>query len=459
MLTTLSAYDRRTQLNFGLLVLFAVIAFLCGGASRADALSQPFVRLAAVMTIAIFALQLDRDGWRTIRPALLFAAAIAAIIAVQLIPLPPSVWSALPGRAVYQEALDLAGVAPVWRPISLTPDLTLNALLSVLPPVAAVLGLGVIDRRLHPLLVPVILALVAVSALVGVAQVSSGLFYFYRITNEGSLVGFFANRNHQALLLAMALPLLACWAAAPGRDNAFAALRGWIALCMGVAIIPLLLVTGSRGGLILGAIGIVAAIVLTARIRRERGRPLLPRGTRSRLLLLAPLAAGIVAVGATVYLARDEAIQRLQGGAIEETRTRNVPVIVGMVGEYLPLGTGFGAFDTTFRSHEAEEGLTELYLNHAHNDVLEVLVEGGLLPVPLILVFLAWFAMRSWRLWRSPEGKGRMAARTGSAMVLMMLVGSVLDYPLRTPFMAVLFAIAAIWMLTASRDGEGESTV
>jgi O-antigen ligase len=289
--------------------------------------------------------------------------------------------------------------------------------------------------------------------------VSSGLFYFYRVTNEGSLVGFFANRNHQALLLAMALPLLACWGAAPDRGSAFAALRGWIALCMGVAIIPLLLVTGSRGGLILGAIGAVAAIALTIRIRRERGRPLLPRGTRSRLLLLTPLAAGIVAVGATVYLARDEAIQRLQGGAIEETRTRYVPVIAGMVREYLPLGTGFGAFDTTFRSHEAEGGLTELYLNHAHNDVLEVVLEGGLLPVPLILVFLGWFAMRSWRLWRSPEGKDRMVARTGGALVLMMLVGSVLDYPLRTPFMAVLFAIAAIWMLGANRDVEAESTV
>lgn len=460
MLTALSTYDRRTKFNFGLLSTFIAIALLFGGASRADALSQPVVRLAAVLTIAIFAVQFDRKAWRAVRPALLFAAAIAAIIAVQLVPLPPSLWDTLPGREVYREALNLAGLPAVWRPLSLTPDLTLNALLSVLPPLAAILGLGLLDRRLWLQLVPVLLIAVAISAIVGVAQVSSGLFYFYRITNEGSLVGFFANRNHQAILLAMALPLLACWAGLPGGNPAFARLRGWIALCAGVAIFPLLLVTGSRGGLIEGTIGALAAILLTIMRRREHRLPILPSDLRSRLLLLAPLAAGVLAVGATIYLARDEAIQRLQEAPAEETRTRNVPVILGMAREYLPLGTGFGAFDATFRAHESEAELSALYLNHAHNDVLEVVVEGGLLPVPLAMLFLAWLAVRSWRVWRAPRGaEGRLAGRTGSVLVLMMLLGSVLDYPLRTPLMAVLFAIAAVWMHAERPRGEGESTV
>jgi O-antigen ligase len=455
MIKTFLELDLRAKLNFALLSAFIFIAFLFGGASRPDVLSQPVVRLAAILAMAIFAVQLDRAGWRSIRPALLFLAAVAAIILVQLIPLPPETWAGLPGRSLYAEALAAAGIAPVWRPLSLTPDLTVNAFLSVLPPFALILGLGVIGRRLYALLVPIVLIAVAVSAVAGVIQVSSGLFYLYRVTNEGSLVGFFANRNHQALFFAIAFPLLACWAASPSADRAYAQLRNWIVLCVGVAILPLLLVTGSRGGLVLGALGIVAALAITVRARRERGMPVFSLSLRGGLLLLIPIAAGIAAVGATIYLARDEAIQRLQEGPTNELRSRNLPLIVELTRNHLPLGTGFGSFDTVFRSHEVRENLSDLYLNHAHNDWLEVLLEGGVLPIPLILVFAGWFALRAWRLWAgNRDREGRILGRAGTAIVAIVLVGSLFDYPLRTPFLAVLFALGAVWMLGPGRQTE-----
>jgi O-antigen ligase len=455
MIKTFLELDLRAKLNFALLSLLIFTAFLFGGASRPDVLSDPVVRLAAILAIAVFAVQLDRAGWRAIRPALLFLGGIAAIMIVQLIPLPPETWAALPGRSLYAEALGVAGLPPVWRPLSLTPDLTVNALLSVLPPLGLILGLGVIGRRLYPLLVPILLAAVAISAIVGVVQVSSGLFYLYRITNEGSLVGFFANRNHQALFFAIAFPLLACWAAAPSGDRAYAQLRNWIALCVGIALVPLLLVTGSRAGLVLGAVGVVAALVITARLRRERGMPIFGLSRRGALLLLIPVAAGVAAVGATIYLARDEAIQRLQEGPTLELRSRNLPLIVELTRAHLPLGTGFGSFDTVFRSHEARENLSEFYLNHAHNDWIEIFLEGGVLPIPLALIFLAWFALRAWRLWvGNRDREGRMLGRAGTAIVGIILIGSLLDYPLRTAFVAVLFALGAVWMLGPPRRAE-----
>jgi O-antigen ligase len=455
MIKTFLELELRAKLNFALLGVFILIAFLFGGASRADVLSQPVVRLAAVLAIAVFAVQLDRAGWRAIRLALLFLGAVAAVILAQLIPLPPETWAALPGRALYAEAIGVAGLPPVWRPLSLTPDLTVNASLSLLPPLALVLGLGVIGRKLYALLIPVLLVAAAISAVVGVIQVSSGLFYLYRITNEGSLVGFFANRNHQALFFAVAFPLLACWAASPSGDRAYAQLRNWIALCVGVALVPLLLVTGSRGGLMLGAIGIVAALAITFRFRRERGMPIFNLSLRAGLLLLIPIMAGVAAVGATIYLARDEAIQRLQEGPTNELRSRNLPLIVELTRDHLPLGTGFGSFDTVFRSHEARATLSEFYLNHAHNDWIEVVLEGGLLPVPLILIFLGWFALRAWRLWVGNQHRDSpMLGRAGSAIVAIVLVGSALDYPLRTPFVAVLFALGSVWMLAPPRRAD-----
>jgi O-antigen ligase len=455
MIKTFLELDLRAKLNFALLSVFIFLAFLYGGASRAEVLSQLVVRLAAILAIAVFAVQLDRTGARAIRPALLFLAAVAAIILVQLIPLPPETWAALPGRALYADALALAGLPPVWRPLSLTPDLTVDTLLSVLPPLALILGLGVIGRRLYAQLIPIVLAAVAISAVVGVIQVSSGSFYLYEITNKDSLVGFFANRNHQALFFAIAFPLLACWAASPSGDRTHAQLRNWVALCVGVALIPLLLVTGSRGGLVLGAIGIVAALAITARFRRERGMPIFGLSRRGALLLLIPIAAGIAAVGATVFLARDEAIQRVMEGPTNELRSRNLPLIAQLVRDHLPLGTGYGSFDTVFRSHEARATLSEFYLNHAHNDWIEIVLEGGLVPIPLILFFLGWFALRAWRLWvGSRHRDSPMLGRAGTVIVAIILVGSALDYPLRTPFVAILFALGSVWMLGPGRRAD-----
>src|SRR3546814_18783044 len=49
----------------------------------------------------------------------------------------------------------------------------------------------------------------------GLAQVigpRDGPLYLYEITNNGSAVGLFANRNHQAALLACLFPMLAVYA-------------------------------------------------------------------------------------------------------------------------------------------------------------------------------------------------------------------------------------------------------
>ena len=78
-----------------------------------------------------------------------------------------------------------------------------------------------------------------------------------------------------------------------------------------------------------------------------------------------------------------------------------------------------------------------------------------MLPIPLILVFLAWFALRAWRLWvGNRDREGRTLGRAGTAIVAIVLIGSLFDYPLRTPFVAVLFALGAVWMLGPPRRAD-----
>ncbi|WP_204310568.1 hypothetical protein, partial [Escherichia coli] len=90
-----------------------------------------------------------------------------------------------------------------WRPLSVVPDLTLNAAASLVVPLAVLLlavGLRRAERAYLPALV---LILIFTSMLLAVVQFSG-----WRIDNplindvSGSVSGSFANRNHFALYLA-----------------------------------------------------------------------------------------------------------------------------------------------------------------------------------------------------------------------------------------------------------------
>lgn len=70
------------------------------------------------------------------RRLLAVCAAGLLIILIQVIPLPPSVWSALPGRQVIQDGYRLASQPMPWMAVTLTPDETLTTVLRLLPPAA-----------------------------------------------------------------------------------------------------------------------------------------------------------------------------------------------------------------------------------------------------------------------------------------------------------------------------------
>ena len=461
MRTAFAQADVRTRGNIILLGLFLSIAIVFGGASRADVMSLPIVRLASIVAIVIAAMQLDGDQLRQIRLPLVFLGAIAAIIIVQLIPLPPDWWAALPGRARFAEALASAGISPGWRPASLTPDLSLNSLLAVLPPLAVVMVLGTIDRRLHSLFVPMLLVGIVVSALVGILQVSGGGPYFYSVTNEGSAVGFFANRNHSALFIAIALPLVACWAALPHPDHAYRRMRFWLFLCVAAAVFPLLLITGSRAGLIIALIGAVAMVGFKDPSAGSGG----PGEKRRRWRIWAiPVVVGIAAVSSVVLMSRGLALQRILGEEYSEQRVDNLPQYISMIRDFFPFGSGMGSFDSVYRSYEPTASLTTSYLNQAHNDIAQIAIEAGLPAILLVLLFLGWLTARSWRLWsRRILSSTDLLGRAGSTIVLLVLVSSFVDYPLRTPSMEAVLALACCWMLPdprrraskAANDGVG----
>lgn len=436
------------SVDLWLLAAFLGFVFLLGGASRADAASQPVLRVISVVALGFWAFRLGRAHFGRARAPWLFLAGAAAIIAVQLVPLPPALWTALPGRELYLEGYRVAGIQPGWHALSLSPDGSLNTLLALLPPAATAAGVSMLEREQYPHLVMVVIGFILLSALFAIVEITSGRLYLYEITNEGSAVGLFANRNHQALLLASAFPLVASMVAQAraGRGSqVMPSLAGWM---VGILLVPLLLVTGSRAGLFLGVLGAFLALAVAWR-RNDRTRPA-QKGLR-RFWSLAPLAVIVLAGVATVFASRDVALQRLLNEAPgSDDRTVNLDVYVQMVRDFLPFGSGFGSFEPVYRIYEPFEGLRLTYLNHAHNDLAEVAIEGGVVGMAFILSFLTWFVVRTARIWIAGDGRPDIMGRVGSAVTLMILLGSVADYPIRTPIFSCVIMIMMFLMLPRS---------
>ena len=95
------------------------------------------------------------------------------------------------------------------------------------------------------------------------------------------------------------------------------------------------------------------------------------------------------------------------------------------------------------------------YVNHAHNDYLELAIETGLPGMILMLLFLAWWGRSVWRMLRSPSADHfAMAGAIASAAVLLH---SVVDYPLRTAAMSAVFAICLALILQSRRSAHSDS--
>jgi len=450
MITAGSRGGQISRFNFWLLLAFIAMVFLMGGASRPDALSQPVIRIVSILALAVWAAQTSAEHLRSARAPCLFLGGAAALILIQLVPLPPTLWMALPGRQLFVEGMTLAGIEPNWRPLSLTPDRSLDSLLSLLPPIAAAAGLMVVERDRHHDIIVFLLVLILLSLLTAIAQISTGSLYLYQVTNEGSAVGIFANRNHQALLLALALPMLGYVLTRPEGDYRRLRVHYWLAGMYMVLIGPMILVTGSRAGIVLGVVGAMLALALSLwRTRSSGARP-----NRAALIaVIGSLTLSVVALAATVFLARDLALHRLvEDWGQDEQRAQNLDEYLRMAGDFMPLGSGAGSFDPIYRIYEPLEALDSTYLNHAHNDLAQIAIEFGVPGLALLGAFALWWALRSWRLWRH-RNRADGIGRVGSALILLPLIASIGDYPLRTPIHSVVWIIAIFFLQRVTSAG------
>lgn len=410
------------------------LSFALGGASQGHALRLALVELAALPLLVLAAGRLVQGGhWRHHQLALGLLAAIVAIPLLQLIPLPPAIWTSLPGRDQMVVALELAGLEPGWAPLSVTPDRTWSSALALLPPAAFFLAMLLLphDHRLR--LVQFCIAAAIAGVLLGAAQLASGggRLYLWNWTGDGSVTGFFANRNHLASSLLITLPFAVVLGAATLRRRHRRPAALWLAALFAGLVVVALAAIRSRAGITLFA-PVMLISLLAAWIASGRGRP-----GRGLLILLGSIGAALTAVA---VLALPPILARFDHDT-PEARFERWPLIAETAQTYLPLGSGMGSFDAVYRSVEPLDELDNTFFNQAHNEYLETWLEAGWLGIGAILAFLVWYARRSWTAWKLPpsrEGDLRRAASIGIGVLLLHSLG---DYPLRTVTLSVIFAL------------------
>jgi O-antigen ligase len=415
-------------------LLLASLIF--GGATRQGLVSDAIPEL---VSLPLLALALPKAfPFLTRSPsALALVVGVIALPCIQLIPLPPGLWTGLPGRDFIAEILTTAGAPLSWRPISLIPSDTWRALLSLLPAIAIFLATLSLERKARRLLLLLALAIGVVSAVLAMLQVLDGPeggLYFFAFTNLGKGVGFFANANHFGAFEYALLPLGAAALAERQRwSPAFVmAILGGIA----PALLFALALTGSRSAIILGTISAAAtlAFLLTPELAKlGRLRALGAIGAFALALLPVALGLGLLEI-LSRFAEQDVA---------EDARWRIAAAVWRGIRSYFPVGAGLGTFPSVYPLHERVAELIPDLINRAHNDALETLLEGGAGPLLLLLGFLIWLGRATYRAFVREDAVEGRQARAGAIAMWLLLVHCLWDYPLRTIALETLFGFSA----------------
>lgn len=418
-----------------------VAALLLGGGTRNHLFSDLLVQLLAAVLLFEGARRLR---WQELQPAarqlLVVLLCVLALPLLQLLPLPRALVELAPGRAaLYTQQAQLGLAVPAFVPWSLDANATLAALRGLLPAAAmAVLGL-----RLDPLWLRRLALIVVVAALlmvpIGIAQVAQGPHSElrpYLPTNPHDAVGLFANRNHYAGLLTVALVFVLgsmILDARPRRAHAAVPLRllGWMLagaiLLVGVAL------SRSRAGFGLSLLVALVMLAIAWMRRREHAQTF-------RWLVAFVIVGGLVAFQFGFLAIADRLTQAA------DQRWDITGSVLQLAGQFGWLGTGLGSFPAAYAAYEPIELVGSRILNHAHNDWAELWVELGV----LLLVPAALFLRFAWGRARELAASATLVPTThalrliGLATCGVLALHSLVDYPLRTTALSTVFALACV---------------
>ncbi len=423
----------------GNLAVCCVLVFvaLFGGGTHSQLIVEPALQLSGAFGLAVW---ISRASARSALVVLAVLGSCAAALGLQ----------SLLSTAAVQVVSDLGGA------IAVRTHLSQVAVLSLLPAVALVAFVIDAQQDMRRRVVGLLVALVVLNLILGLAQLAQGpasRLRFYDETNPGDAVGLFANRNHYAALLYCGLILGAGYFIARLNETSSLQKLGSSRQALEIAVggvLVILLIAGvvasrSRTAILLLMVATAgAALVIVRDISRNH------KNTSNWIAL----GVGVAAVVLAIFLGLGAVAARFERDPLGDDRVAIFATTWDFVWRALPFGTGLASFESVYTAIEARQDLAPTYAHRAHNDWLELVLETGVVGVAAMVGFLAWFVISSARVWFGSRAVGNEFARPASLAILLLLIHSFLDYPLRTTMMQSVFAICCGLLFTPPRRTE-----
>ncbi len=261
---------------------------------------------------------------------------------------------------------------------------------------------------------------------------SNGKLYWLRKPQEGGWIyGPYVNHNHYAGLMEMLLPIplvIALLHSIPVSRRAMAAVAA--AVMAGTIFL-----SGSRGGMLAFVVQVMVLCAILLK-RRKGGAAILSLGA-----FLALVAGLLIWLGGSELTNRISTIhsetQTELSGGLRLSIDRDG---LKMFARKPVLGWGLGVFPIVYPQYRSF--YTDFFVNQAHDDYLQLLVEMGALGFAVLLWFLLVVysrAMNKLDNWtKSPNGALALAAMLG---ITGILVHSLTDFNLQVPANAALFYV------------------
>lgn len=358
---------------------------------------------------------------------------------IQLIPMPTDILANLPGQELRFEVLLLVGENLAWQPLTLAPKETAYTAAMSIFFIGFLIACIAVERSRFDFLVRLLVMIAIISAMVGALQ-SSGAYpflKFYNHAHNNALTGFFANKNHMALILSVSLIL-----SKNIIDKQKWKYSRFLFFAFTIFISISVIATNSRAGLFL----VIIAIIITNYTFLKN----IPKKIFSILLSGTSLLIYYISFSASfnVVYARFSDVS-------DDGRWSFLVNSTSMLRDFLFFGSGYGSFSSIYMIREGIGAVSPFYTNQLHNDFLQIIIEGGLLSL-VALALLAFTIFKAWRA-SAKDASSRGAARTGLAIIVLFAAHSVVDYPLRRPAAIVYFCVGLAYLIRELLPKEGPS--
>ena len=427
-------------------VLLAAL-WLGGGVTQDSTSMDEWLQLLAlpVLWMSVRVLLVEFPADRLSRCGIGLAVALILLLALQLLPLPASVWNLPAARGALTQDLQQAGVDTLRRHWSLAPAATEQGLWALLPALACFFAAITLDKSQRRRVLQVVIALAAFNVLFAFFQAGLPLDSELRLYDfDAGFGGLFANTNHQATACITGMVL----ATGLGAEARFRALRegahphaAWgYFLLAGVFLLAIPLST-SRAGMSIALPALVLTLVLSGAVPLRRMK-------RNKATL--GMAAGMVLL---MLLGMQAALGWMAIDLAEEQRHVFAEITFQLGLAHAPLGSGVGSFVPLFAAASPLQMQEAYYVNHAHNEYAQWWLETGWLGMLLLVGVLAVLAVAVKRLLQQRRrGSQVILAASAWVAVAAVMAHSWADYPLRTlSLMSTTAALAGV-MLAALAD-------